>query len=256
MELQNTVSPGEDTLNPAPELTADNPEVAEPESGEAETQDEKQAEDPHAKTVQRMERRLGRVTAARYQAEARAQQLEAQLQALQQREQQYEPQQEHQQQADPVALARVLRDLDKVTEKSNQVASEGKKRFGDVFSNAVAQVIEEAGPLVVPVAPGAQIGRPTPLGEAILEADDPAAVLHYLGTNPDAASELHGLSAIQVARKIAKIEAELSKPSALKVSNAPKPISPTKPVARDSGKLSDDLPIDEWARRFYATRKR
>lgn len=253
MELQQPVSPGEETQNPAPELTAEQPEVAEPETNEAESQDEKPAEDPLAKTVKRMERRIDRATAARYQAEARAQALEAQLQALQQREQQYEPQE--QPQADPVAMARLLRDLDKVTEKSNQVAAEGNKRFGADFQNAVAQVIEEAGPLVLPVAPGAKVGKPTPLGEAILEADDPAAVLHYLGTNPDAAAELHGLSAIQVARKIAKIEAELSKPAAPKVSNAPKPISPTKPVARDGGKLSDDLPIDEWARRFYAMRK-
>lgn len=255
MELQQSVSPGEDTQIPAPELTAEQPEIAEPVSNEAETQDDKPAEDPLAKSVKRMERRIDRISAARYQAEARAQALEAQLQALQQREQQYEPQEQQQPQADPVAMARLLRDLDKVTEKSNQVAAEGGKRFGADFQTAVAQVIEEAGPLVLPVAPGARVGRPTPLGEAILEADDPAAVLHYLGTNPDTAAELHGLSAIQVARKIAKIEAELSKPAAPKVSNAPKPISPTKPVARDGGKLSDDLPIDEWARRFYQMRK-
>jgi hypothetical protein len=257
MNIEAQVSPGEETLIQSSELPADTPEVAAPEGANEEAQEEKPADNPQDKTIQRFQRRIDRISAARYQAEAEARSAQQRLQELQQRVQQYEGTQEQQapQQPNPFELAKVLRDLDKVTERSNQVAKEGAKRFSD-FNAALSAVVEEAGPLVVPVAPGAQVGRPTPLGEAVLEADDPAAVLHYLGTNPEVASELHGLSAVQLARRIARIESELSKPAAPKVSSAPKPISPTKAVGRDTGALSDDLPVDEWRRRFFAQRKR
>jgi hypothetical protein len=46
----------------------------------------------------------------------------------------------------------------------------------------------------------------------------------------------------------------MSKPRETKQSMAPKPISPARAIARDTGALSNDLPMDEWARRFLQQR--
>lgn len=252
MSTETIVAPEAETQNTASELAA-TPEVAAPESNVEQQPDESQKpeEDPRDKTVKSLTRRVDRITAARYQAEARAQQamqdaeqLRQQLAQLQQGEQ---PQQERQQ-ADPVALANEIATIREVTAKSNAVAQDGKKRF-EGFDKAVSVVIEEAGPLVRPIAPGAQIGRPTPLGEAILDSEDPAALLHHLGNNPDVAAELQGLTATQVARRIARIEIEIGKAKEPKQSNAPKALTPVKSVAKDDGGLSDNLSTEEWIKR-------
>jgi molecular chaperone GrpE (heat shock protein) len=258
MSTETIVAPDAPTEIPASD-TAVVPEVAEPETSEAAKPDEseKPEEDPRDKTVKNLTRRVDRVTAARYQAEARAQQAAAEAEQLRQELNQYRQGQEPAaRQQDPVAIARQLNAIEKVNEKSNAIAKDGEAKFGkDIFSKALSVVIEEAGPLIVPIAPGASIGMPSALGEAILDSDDPAGVLNYLGNNPDAAAELHGLSATQVARRIAKIEIELSKAKEPKQSNAPKPITPVKSTTKDDGGLSDNLSPEEWAKRFRKMRR-
>jgi hypothetical protein len=254
MSTETTVAPEAETLTPASEL-AETPEVATPEAEATEPQDQsKEPEEDHRdKTVKRMERRIERVTAARYQEQARAQQAAQEAEQLRQRLAQYEAgnEPEQRQQADPVALARQIVTLEKVTEKSNAVIREGAKRF-EGFDKAVSVVMEEAGPLFTPVSPGARVGLPTAIGEAILDSDDPAAVLHYLGNNPDAAADLAGLTASQVARRIARIEFDLSKPKEPKQSNAPKALTPVKSTTKDDGGISDNLPTEEWMKRRNA----
>lgn len=225
----------------ATEVTAqETPEVAEPESNEAAERDEP------AKVLKRMERRIDRLTAARYQAEARAEQAAAEAAQLRARFQQEQPQQAEQQ--DPVVLAREIAHVERVTEKANNIAADGKGRFGDSFGKAVQTVAAEVGQLFE------RTGKPTPLGEAILSSDDPAALIHHLGSNPDIAADLADLTPIQQARKLARIEINMSKPRETKQSQAPKPITPARAVTRDAGNLSNDLPIDEWAKRFLKIR--
>lgn len=237
MTTENTVSPGEETQNPAPEVTAtETPEVAAPENDEAAERDEP------AKVLKRMERRIDRLTAARYQAEARAEQAASEAAQLRARFTQEQPQQEH---ADPVAIAREIAQVERVTEKANGIAADGKDRFGDSFGKSVQAVAAEVGALFE------KNGKPTSIGEAILSADDPAALIHHIGSNPDIAADLADLTPIQQARKLARIEIEMGKPREVKQTTAPKPITPARAVARDTGALSNDLPIDEWAKRFY-----
>lgn len=249
MSTEALVAPDAATEIPASEQAA-SPEVATPEAS-AETQPDEPPEpevDPRDKAVKSLNRRVDRITAARYQAEARAEQAAQESQQLRQRLAQYEQGETPQpRQADPLALANEIATIREVTAKSNNVVKVGRERF-EAFDKALTVVIEEAGALVSPI-PGTQIGRPTPLGEAILDADDPAAVLHYLGNNPDAAADLHGLTATQVARRIARIEIEIGKTSEPKQSTAPKPIAPVKSVARDDGGLSDGLTTEEWIKR-------
>lgn len=251
MNEENNVSPDAETQNPAPE-TDETTEVVTPEPDTQTEQPETQPEDPAAKSLKRLERRIDRVTAARYQAEAereQAKQEAAQLRAQLQQFAQPDEQQRQQPQIDPVALATEIANTRAITDKSNAIAKDGETKYGKAeFASALRTVQEEAGQLFN------QYGRPTAIGEAVLSADEPAALLHYLGTNPDIASELADLTPVQAARRIARIEIEMSKPAAQKQSAAPRPIKPVKGVTHDAGGLSPNLPIDEWAKRFYAAR--
>lgn len=177
------------------------------------------------KSLKRLQRRIDRVTAARYQAEARAQQLEAELDryrqqpAAEQIDQDAVPRSE----VDRIAATRAeeIASVRQVADRSNAVAAAGKKAYGEeAFAASLHAVIDEAGPLID------RYGRATPLGEAILDADKPAALLHYLGRNPDVSEQLAGLSPAALGRRIARIEADMqAKSAAPKPSSAPKPLS-------------------------------
>lgn len=249
------VAPDAATEIPASEL-AETPEVAAPENSAEAPADEspKPEEDPRDKTVKSLTRRVDRVTAARYQAEARAQQASTEAEQLRHELAQYRQGNEPApRQEDPVVIAKQLNAIEKVAEKSQSIVQDGAAKFGkDTFAKALSIVFEEAGQLMVPIAPGSPYAVPTALGAAILEADDPAALLHYLGSNPDAAAELHGLTATQAARRIARIEIEMGKAKEPKQSNAPKPITSLKSTTKDEGGLSDSLSTEEWIKRRNA----
>ena len=240
MTEETNGSPVAEPELPATEVPAqETPEVAAPENDEAAERD-----DP-TKVVKRMERRIDRLTAARYQAEARADQAAAQFEQLRAQFAQENPQQVGQQ--DPVTLAREIAHVERITEKANGIAADGNKRF-EGFGKAVQTVSAEVGALFD------KRGKATPIGEAILAADDPAALIHHIGSNPDLAADLADLTPIQQARKLARIEIDMARPKETKQSLAPKPISPARAIARDTGALSNDLPMDEWAKRFLQQR--
>lgn len=120
--------------------------------------------------------------------------------------------------------------------KTESVVTAGNKEFKD-FPDALKALIDEAGALVTPTGQytpsGIQIVRPTVLGEQILDSDAPAALIHFLGKNPELAAELDGLTPARMGRKLAAIEQQMAaKP---KTSAAPKPLDPVKGVG-----VSDD----------------
>lgn len=139
------------------------------------------------------------------------------------------------QQVDPYELAEHIAELRQITDKSNDVAKQGQKRFPD-FGTALTTVIDEAGPLIH--SEGKLQGRPTALGEAILDAEDPAALLHFLGSNPALADGLSGLSPTQLGRRIERFESQMKSKPTKPVSNAPAPI---KPIAGGTSALNVDL---------------
>lgn len=244
-ETQN-VAPVEATQIPSTE-PSENVEVAPQEAAEEKPQEAEAPKDDADKTLKRLERRINQKHAQAAAAEERARLIEAQLQEARQRLSQYETPQEQpqqQQQPDPFKLAEVIATVREVNNKANRIAEEGKKRFPD-FIQVLPEVAQEAGPLF----DQSRGGLPTALGEAILEAEDPAALLHHLGKNPDVAAELRGLTPVQVARRIARIESDLSKPPEPKQSTAPKPVTPVRAAQASSTDLDAKLPIEEWMRR-------
>lgn len=225
MTTEETVVP-EQTQN-APEPTQTAPEVVTPEvEAQAEPEAEESPKEDDAEKARRaMQRRIDKRTADLYRERAEKEQLARRLSALESRAS-GEPEQ---QSIDPVALAREISAIERITEKSNSVAKDGEKRFAAEFRDALLAVQEEAGPLFHPN------GRPTALGEAALDAEDPAGLLHHLGKNPDLAAELQGLSPAALGRRIGRIEAQMAnKPQPKPVSKAPEP---TRPIsANRSGK--------------------
>jgi hypothetical protein len=244
MDLENNVSPVAETQNQATDTDA-NPEAVNPET--VATKPDETPEDPRDKTVKSLQRRVDRITATRYQAEARAQEAERRAQEAMQRLSQYEqPQEPQSHQADPIALAKEIAKIERVTETANSIAKDGAARF-DSFKTSLQTIAREAGPLFD------QYGRPAPLFDAVRDADDPAAVLNHIGSDPDLAAEFADLTPAQMGRRIARIEAELSKPKEPSKSAAPKPLQPVKATGADS-ELSMKLPVGDWSKRFLQQR--
>ena len=226
------------------------PEVATPESSADSTpNDTAQPDEANDadKSVKRLQRRIDRVTAARYQAEAEARQLREQLQRYQQ---QTQPQETQESRIDPSQLeefvstrAREIAKVDEISAKSNKTFEAGVKAHGEAFKESIAAVIDEAGPLID------RKGFATPLGEAILESEAPDTLLHYLGQNPDVAASLHGLTPAQIGRRIERIEAQMT---AKPVSRLPRALTPVTPSGTPAAKADAAMSDAEW----YAARKR
>lgn len=240
--------------NAAPDVAADTatsdqitntpPEVVTPESSTDEQAQltEKTEQDDSDKSLKRMQRRVDRVTAARYHAEAEARQLREQLAQYQQQTQADEPQKAPQ--VDPYKLAEEIATAKQITDRSNSTFSEGVKAYGEAFKSSVSAVINEAGPLIN------ERGLPTALGEAVLDSDKPADLLHYLGQNPDIAESLQGLSAARLGRRIEAIERDMK---TAKVSKSPAPLQPVTPKGAPVAKAETSMTDAEW---YAARRKR
>lgn len=226
MTTEETVDPAPTQNTPEPAQTA--PEVANPEveaKQDTPAEESPPKEDDAEKTRRAMQRRIDKRTADLYRERAEKEQLAQRLSALEARasgqpEQQSEP-------VDPVALAREIAAVERITEKANDIARDGEKRFGGEFQQALQAVVEEAGALFD------RRGKPTAIGDAILDSEDPAALLHHLGKNPDLAAELQDLSPARLGRRIGQIEAQMaSKPAPPPVSKAPAPV---RPIGAQSG---------------------
>lgn len=246
MTTEIDAAPGAAAGSPAPEEIANTPEVATPEV------EAKPEPSDHDKSIKKLERRIGNVTRSRYEAEARAQQAEERAARLERELQERQSKQSEPQGDVPRTQQRDTDDLDarvtqraeeiatirEVTRRSNDIATKGKQAYGDDFMSSVAAVQDEAGPLFE------RSGLPTALGEAVLDSEDPAALLHYLGQNPEEAEDLRDLNAAQLGRRIAKLEAKLSQAPTSKPAPTHKPVTPQ---ATARSKPHDQMSDAEWA---------
>ena len=238
MEQDLQVSPDAETLNPAPEDVT--PEIVTPDVPET------TPEDLAAKSLKRLERRIDRLTASKYQTAAEAQQAREEASQLRARLAQYEQAEPAEtltpEKVLPIArqLAEHMRAQERVVDKVQAVMAAGKKL--ENFDAACNAVDEE-----LPFYDGQR--RPTAFLNTVMECDDPAAVLQHLGTHTEIAAELARLTPTQVARRLDRIETDLKKPVEHKTSNAPKPVTPVRGSAAQTG-LSKSLSDSEWQRRF------
>lgn len=195
------------------------------------------------KTIRKLQRRIDRLTAGRGAATREAELLREQMAQLQQKPQGQdddEPKAVSRQDIDRLAneRARELHRQQTVAARADAVIKSGQKLQG--FTEACNAVAEE-----VPFTD--QQGRPTPFIEAVLDADKPAELLHWLGNNPDEAAALANLSPAQLGRRLAKLEDRLEREGKTS-SKAPTPLTPVRGVGQPAKRL-EDLDGDDFDKR-------
>lgn len=209
------------------EVTNQDPalEQQQPETQEPQAQDDKSEPSEAEKEFRRMQRRLEKAQRNNYKLHAELEQL---------RSQPRQEQTEHEQPTEDRIRQEAKRmvEIERINARCDDIVAEGVKKFKG-FDNSVKAIQEEA-PLFD------QRGAPTALLEAVLDADKPAELLHYLGSNPDLAAELADLSPVRQAKRIGQIELEMRE--AKKPSGAPKPLEPVKQassVKKSPAEMSD-----------------
>lgn len=203
---------------------------------------------PEQKTIRQLQRRIDRLTAGRGAASREAELLREQLDARQQ------SQDDESKAIDPKDIdrlatekARELVQQQTVATRAKAVMDSGKKL--DKFDEAVNAVAEE-----VPFTD--RQGRPSPFIEAVLDADKPAELLHWLGNNPDEAAGFANLTPSQIGRRIAKLEDRIEREGKAKTSNAPKPLDLTRGSAKGEKDPSSmtDAEFTAWRKKQIAQR--
>jgi hypothetical protein len=188
---------------------------------------------PEQKTIRALQRRIDRLTAGKGAASREAELLREQLAQVQQKPgQDDEPKAIDPSEIDRLASekAKVLHQQQTIATRSAAVITAGKKLPG--FDAAVNAVAEE-----VPFTD--RKGAPTPFIEAVLDTDEPAKVLHWLGNNPDEAAQFANLSPVQIGRRLAKIEERISREAKANTSGAPKPLEAVKGAGGGSKDITD-----------------
>lgn len=202
--------------------------------------------------------RINELTAKRYEAERRAQQLEeeknAAVQLLDQLKTAPQPtpantapaaqpgltEQEVERRAQEKAM-QMAQQLE-FNKTCNAIAATGEKEYKD-WGTAMHNLT-----MVGALGQGAS----SEFLETVIELEAPQQVLHYLGTNLDQAKRIAEMSPKKMALEMARLEATLRAPAPLPpmppVSNAPAPIIPVGGAAKiASGDITDPtMTPDEW----------
>ncbi len=92
------------------------------------------------------------------------------------------------------------------------------------------------------------------VAETILESEYGPALAYHLARNPEVLTRLNGMSPLQAAREVGRIEASLSSPTAaptVKTTNTPKPASTTASQGRTTTVDPNKMSMDEY-RKFRA----
>lgn len=191
------------------------------------------------KATRKARRRIDRLIAERGQRDERVRALEAEL--LEAKKPANADGTKPAPTEDPREIAKAIVLVEKTAASTAKVMKEASAKFPD-FEAVIAELVEEIGPQID------KQGRPSPLMEAVLDSDMAGDLLHHLGSNPEIASELVGLSGARIGRRIAQIESDLAAKAKPKPSAAKKPLAPVKASAApsvDETKLTDA----QWAER-------
>lgn len=234
MENDLPVEAAEPTLNPTAVSADAPPVVAEPVTEVAAAPAVKPEPTAAEREAKALQRRVDRLTREKYETRAQLDQLQRQQPAAAPDQAPIErplSQADVNQRAEQIAEQRLF------NQKCDSVVTTGDKAFPDF-----KEKLEALGAEVPLFSDG---NRPTPFLDAVLDADNPAMLLHHLGSNPDIAAELADLSPRQQVRKLALIERDLGEKPKPQSSNAPKPLQPVRSVAAGGGPDASKDP-DAW----------
>lgn len=176
---------------------------------------------------------VGRVQRELDAANRRAEELEARLNGTEVKQ---DPQ-DVMSLAERIAAERISQQT--FTQRCNTAVEQGEREYGEEFSKALTN-LQSLEALF-------EDGKPTELTNIVVESDNPAKLLHYLGTNKQEAARILALTPVQQARAIGALEVKLAaeKPQR-SVSKAPEPISAVNAKAPATTGPSDKDTDDEW----------
>lgn len=249
METQNQQPTSDDITQDGQQNTqqtaVDDQQPENQEGQENQAKDEKPELTPAEKEARALKRRIDRLTRNKYQSEAQMQQMQAELTQL--RAQLGQGGDDPQAPAAPKPAdlqrqAREMVEIERINARCDDVVAKGEASYAD-FGEKVRELGQEL-PLFD------QHGRPNQVLQAILDADDPAALIYHLGSNPDTAAELADMTPRQQMRHLIKIEAQIGKPSdppaTPTVSKAPPPVQPNRSASGQFSKDPEKMTDEEW----------
>lgn len=271
-EEQGATAPVENHLEMPPTVGLDPTEQAEQQTEEAATPDEhEEGDEPSGKPPRGVQKRINELTKERYEERRRADRLEQMLESIIPRLQQPEPPPA---QRDPLAKPdpnefpagrydpdylealtdyKVAIRLDQQTKAQQQAQAqrefaERQKTLTQKEAEYAAQHKDYAESRVF-VLQTPEIANHPGIGYAVTQSDNPAALIHYLGSHADEALQIAALEPMAAAMRISRIEAELSaKPARQRASsNAPDPIKPVGTGGAVVGASAKARTMEEYA---------
>jgi hypothetical protein len=241
------------------ELEQRNAGVAQPQGDDGEAGDQSQGSGDQdkgltdeQKTIRKMQRRIDRLTAKRggteRENEILRQHLESAHRQLQAAGRQGDEEGEGGQ-GRPQSRQLTDADIDRIAseraQELHQRSAVGQRLDAVVMAGRKLEGFDDAVDAVAEIVPFAdRQGRPTPFIEAVLDCDDPAAVLKHLGDNPDEAEDFADLTPAQLGRRLAKLEDKLKQGAKKQTSAAPAPL---RPVNSSASSLEPDPEKDASA---------
>ncbi len=217
---------------------APKPAEAEKPAEVVEPTEEDKTKDRQSRNQEAQDRRWARMTAKLGDATRATEAKDAELATLREQIARFQPAAEHGQAppSQPAAHAPTKAEIERMVEERastmlfnedcNKIAAKGRETFGDGFGAAIGSLWSTVDGLK-PDGSFTQAGRA--IIEAASEADNPAEILHYLGTNPFEAERIREMSPARMGAAIAKIETSLAAAKAAAkpaTSRAPAPLDP------------------------------
>lgn len=237
MTLENTVSTGEETQNPTPEIV-EPPEVTTPDAEGQEPQQEKPQLSDAEREAKALKRRVDRLTQQKYQLAAEVENLRRRP-AAEQEDRRQEPIDPATFDAEVQRRAEQLARQQSTAQKVDLIEAELKKTVGASYDDFIDE-LQSAGP-------AARV-----LMNNALELDDSAKLLAHLAGDREELDRVLRLSGTKQAAYLGRLSERLETKKTPAVSTAPRPLTPI--TSRTASRSSPTLGDEDMVRAIRATR--
>lgn len=268
--VEDSITETQDTTTQAATETQ---ETKQPESDPAKTQADKEAKEK-AELQRGVQKRIDKITRARYEAEARARVLEERLNAIEAR-QHGQPQQQ-QRQADAMPKIDDYNNFDEYVQAKAEYISDQRiektlaereqRQQAERAQAERAKTVEqwqqrlEKATVEIPdfeeVLSSSAVPMTAIMQDAIMESEKGPQLAYYLANNADEASKIAGMSPRGAILALGRIEERLANPTANRTTSAPPPLTPigsSGKVAKAPEEMSQ-AEFEKW-RKQYRTKR-
>ena len=220
---------------------------------ESATTDDTPEVEPEAPKEDGFQKRINKVTAAKYAAERRAEELERKVQELEKaKPAKAAPKLEDFDFDEDAHRAAIIRaEVDQALNASTQTQREAAQKAEAAanlssFNERVEALgkddfseVAEAIPLL-----------PQGVADALVASEGGAEMIYHLGTNLDVADSIANMTPAAAMMELGRISATMKAQPIVKPSAAPEPIAPLKSGSSLTQDVGADIPITEWMSKF------